>query len=494
MDRPCPRLLLAALRGGAGKTTLTLGLLAAWHSQGRVVVPFKKGPDYIDPAWHALAAGRPSHNLDPFLMEGAQIMAVVRRHARTADCLLIEGNRGLYDGLDAEGTYSTAELAKLLTVPVVLVVDCTMATRTVAALVLGCQHFDPQVPLRGVILNQIARPRHEAILRHSIERYCGVPVLGALPRLKCAVFPERHMGLVPPQEHAAAIRAVTTARELAEKYLDLEGLWQVAQQAPPLPLGPWPEAVAEAEGEPVTVGIIRDSAFQFYYTENLEALAAAGARLVELNALEAATLPADLDALYIGGGFPETHAQALSENVRFREEIRRRAQQGLPIYAECGGLMYLGAAIRTLEGERFPMVGIFPFDFVMGRKPQGHGYTILEVETDNPFFPLGSRLKGHEFHYSRIQPEPGPTDALAFRVIRGAGVGGQRDGLLYKNVLATYTHLHALGAPQWAPALVARAREYRHARLARPAGEPALPKEPELRATHRPLGEGPLFH
>lgn len=492
MDRPCPRLLLAALRGGAGKTTLTLGLLAAWRRQGRIVVPFKKGPDYIDPAWHALAAGRPSHNLDPFLMEGDQIVALVRRHATTADGLLIEGNRGLYDGLDAEGTYSTAELAKLLAVPVVLVVDCTMATRTVAALVLGCQHFDPQVPLKGVILNQIARPRHEAILRASIERYCGLPVLGALPRLKCAVFPERHMGLVPPQEHAAALRAVHTARDLAEKYLDLEGLWQVARQAPPLPPGPWLEPVPDTAPEPVTIGIIRDSAFQFYYTDNLEALTAAGARLVELSALEDPTLR-EVDALYIGGGFPETHAQALSENRTFREAVRQAAENGLPIYAECGGLMYLGAAIRTLEGERFPMVGLFPFDFVMGRKPKGHGYTVLEVETDNPFFPRGSRLKGHEFHYSRIQPEPGADTVMAFRVVRGAGIGGQRDGLLYKNVLATYTHLHALGAPHWAPALVARAGEYRRCRLAYPGPDSPRQERPEL-IPRRPWGEGPLFH
>src|SRR3974377_791759 len=187
MSRSCPRLLLTALRGGAGKTTLTLGLLAAWQAQGRNVIPFKKGPDYIDPAWHSLAAGSPSHNLDPFLMEGDQIMALVSRHAQAADALLIEGNRGLFDGLDAQGTYSTAELAKLLLVPVVLVVDCTMTTRTAAALVLGCQHFAPQVNLGGVTLNQVARPRHEDILRKSIEHYCRVPVLGAVPRLKCAV-------------------------------------------------------------------------------------------------------------------------------------------------------------------------------------------------------------------------------------------------------------------------------------------------------------------
>ncbi len=483
MARPCPRLLLAALRGGAGKTTLTLGLLAAWRAQGRRVTPFKKGPDYIDPAWHALAAGSPSHNLDPFLMEGDQILALVTRHVEHADALLIEGNRGLYDGLDAQGTYSTAELAKFLATPVVLVVDCTMTTRTAAALILGCQHFDPQVPIAGVILNQVARPRHEAILRDTIEHYCGVPVLGALPRLKCAVFPERHMGLVPPQEHHTAQRAVSTARDLAERYLDLGGLWRAATSAPPLPQPQHLYPTAPSEGETVTLGVIRDSAFQFYYSENLEALEREGARLIEISALTAPTLPPDLDGLYIGGGFPETHVQALGENKTFRLAIKEAAAGGLPIYAECGGLMYLGAAIKTIEGERFPMVGIFPCDFIMGRKPQGHGYTVLEVAQENPYFPRGTRLKGHEFHYSHIHPEPAPDDSLVFYVVRGAGIGGNRDGLLYKNVLATYTHLHALGAPSWAPALVRRAREYRRARS--DAWSPKVLKISDLRAQKR---------
>jgi cobyrinic acid a,c-diamide synthase len=459
MSRPCPRLLLAALRGGAGKTTLTLGLLAAWRDQGRQLVPFKKGPDYIDPAWHSLAAGCPSHNLDPFLMEGDQILASVARHADQADGLLIEGNRGLYDGLDIKGTYSTAELAKFLTTPVVLVVECTMRTRTTAALVLGCQHFDPQVPIRGIILNQIARPRHEDVIRQAIETNCGIPVLGAIPRLKCEVFPERHMGLVPPQEHATAIRALTTARDLAQRYLDLDGLWQVALQAPPLPTAPALAPPFCGDRPPPVIGVIRDSAFQFYYPENLQALRDAGAAVLEVSALDDPVLPAHLDALYIGGGFPETHARNLAENLSFRNSVKAAAQAGLPIYAECGGLMYLGEHIQ-IGSDKFPMAGIFPYDFVMGKKPQGHGYTILEVARDNPYFPRGAVLKGHEFHYSQIVPDPGPEAPLAFRVSRGTGLSGQREGLLYQNVLATYTHIHALGCPQWAPALVHRAREY----------------------------------
>ncbi len=466
MSRPCPRLLLTALRGGAGKTTLTLGLLAAWRAEGRNVVPFKKGPDYIDPAWHALAAGRPSHNLDPFLMEGEQIKALVSRHAQVADALLIEGNRGLFDGLDARGTYSTAELAKLLKVPVVLVVDCSMTTRTAAALVMGCQHFDPEVNLAGVILNQVARPRHEAILRHTIEHYCQVPVLGAVPRLKCAVFPERHMGLVPPPEHRAAQQAVQAAKDLAQRYLDLPGLWQVASEAPPLPAAAQPLFPVVDLQNPVKIGIVRDAAFQFYYPENLEALEQAGARLVYLSALTDAELPSDLDALYLGGGFPETNAPALAANQNFRAALRRAAEDGLPIYAECGGLMYLGRSLKTLDGRSYPMVGLLPHDFLMGKSPQGHGYTVLEVEAENPYFRPGTRLKGHEFHYSRLQPEPGPDAQLVFHLARGTGICGRRDGLVYKNVLATYTHLHALGSPDWAPRLIRKALEHGHRRIA----------------------------
>ncbi|WP_449244744.1 cobyrinate a,c-diamide synthase [Desulfobacca acetoxidans] len=460
MYRPCPRLMLAALRGGSGKTTLTLGLLAAWRQQGRNIVPFKKGPDYIDPAWHALAAGRPCYNLDPFLMDRDSMMYSLGTHTAGADGALIEGNRGLYDGLDAAGAFSTAELAKLFEAPVVLVVDCTMTTRTAAAIVLGCQKFDPDVAVRGVILNQIARPRHEGVLRASIEQYCGIPVLGALPRLKCAVFPERHMGLVPPQEHDAACQAVLTAQNLARKYLDLERLWQIAQNAPHLPAVPLhaPYTV-QSPPEPVSIGIIRDAAFQFYYPENLEALVDCGARLVEINALEDAMLP-PLDGLYIGGGFPETNALGLTQNLTFRQALRNAIEDGLPVYAECGGLMYLGEQIIVRE-QSYPMVGALPLSVLLEKKPQGHGYTVIEVDHPNPYYPVGTKLLGHEFHYSRLVETDEQKLNLVFRLERGHGVTGQRDGVSYNNVLAAYTHIHALSTPLWAPALVGQARKYR---------------------------------
>jgi len=460
MDTSCPRLVLTALRGGSGKTTMTIGLLAAWRQRGRDITPFKKGPDYIDPAWHALAAGRPCYNLDPFLMARDQIRLTVAQHTAAADGALIEGNRGLYDGLDVAGTFSTAELAKVLHAPVVLVVDCTMTTRTAAAMVLGCQTFDPDVSLRGVILNQIARPRHEGLLRATIEQYCGIPVLGAVPRLKCAVFPERHMGLVPPPEHSAACQAIATAQNLVEKYLDLDRLWALAAAAPPLPVSTVDAGRCILPGQPpVTVGIIRDAAFQFYYPENLEALAAAGARLVEINSLEDEVLP-DIDALYIGGGFPETNAEALAKNQSFRLSLHTAIEAGLPVYAECGGLMYLGRHLIVRE-QSYPMVGALPFTVLLEKKPQGHGYTIFTVDQPNPYFPVGTTIRGHEFHYSRIIAEDQENLNLVFQLERGHGITGKRDGICHKNVLATYSHIHALGAPTWAPALVRQARQYR---------------------------------
>jgi cobyrinic acid a,c-diamide synthase len=233
----------------------------------------------------------------------------------------------------------------------------------------------------------------------------------------------------------------------------------------------------------VKIGVIRDSAFQFYYPENLEALEREGGVVVQLNALEDPALPPDLHALYIGGGFPETHAHMLSQNLGFRHSVKVAAQAGMPMYAECGGLMYLGETIQ-IRDEKFPMVGVFPFDFIMHRRPQGHGYTVLEVVGANPYFEPGTVLKGHEFHYSEIVPDPDPEVALAFRVTRGAGIGGGREGLVYKNVLATYTHIHALGEPQWAPALVRRAREFRDLCLSLPeigpSPEAELPKEARI--------------
>jgi cobyrinic acid a,c-diamide synthase len=347
-------------------------------------------------------------------------------------------------------------LAKLLKAPVLLVVDVTMVTRTAAASVLGCQHLDPEVPIRGVILNRVAGPRHQELLRTTIERYCQIPVVGAIPKLKEDDFPERHMGLVTALEHPEAREAILARIQVVERYLDLEKVLAIANQAPPLSWEPaYPKnRVSKAYRQPV-IGVIRDSAFQFYYPENLEALEKRGARLVAINALRDTVLP-ELDALYIGGGFPETHAAQLAANSQFRESLKSAIESGLPVYAECGGLMYLGRNLE-IKGHTYPMVRVLPMDFKLERKPQGHGYTRLEVVGANPFYPPGITLRGHEFHYSRVTHFDLNPQSLVFAVSRGAGILDGKDGVCYRNVLATYTHVHATGAPEWAEGLIRKA-------------------------------------
>jgi cobyrinic acid a,c-diamide synthase len=451
-----PRLVVAGLSGGGGKTLVSVGLLAAWRRRGHAVAPFKKGPDYIDASWLSLAAGAPCRNLDLFLTSADTVRQSFAAAITGMDLAVIEGNRGLFDGADARGTYSTAELAKVLHAPVVLVVDCTKATRTVAAQVLGCQHLDLAVPIQGVILNRTAGRRHESVLRDAIAAVCQLPVVGALPRLAEHPFPERHLGLVPPQEHARLDEAVARAADIVDQHLDVEALRKLAQAAPPLDVSVAapPSAVAEV----ARVGVFRDAAFQFYYPENLEALERAGARLVPISPLQERALP-DVDALYIGGGFPETAAAALADNRSFRHALRDAVEAGLPVYAECGGAVFLGDRL-VMDGGTYPMTGALPAVFSFGAKPQGHGYTVLETVQPNPFFPVGEPLRGHEFHYTYMESLRATDVTFAFRVDRGHGFDGRHDGLCRRNVLASYTHLHASGVAGWAPAVVSAAARH----------------------------------
>ena len=448
-------MVLAALRGGAGKTLLTLGLISSWREEGFKVSPFKKGPDFIDAGWLALAAGRSCHNLDAFLMTDAQITESFLSNSTDADISLIEGNRGLFDGLDLNGDTSTAQLGKLLRAPVILIVDVTMATRTIAAMVMGCQRFEPDVHIEGVILNRVAGSRQEALVRSSIERYCGIPVVGSVPKLKGNFFPERHMGLVPHQERRDAIKAIEWAQEAVREGIDLKAMWRIAHGAMPLKQGirqraEEPKKIPNAHTAP-RIGYIRDSLFWFYYPENLDQLKDLGAELVEVNSLTDREVPA-LDALYIGGGFPETQAKALSDNGAFRDSLRKKIEEGLPVYAECGGLIYLGETL-IVNGNAYPMVGAIPLQMVLEEKPQGHGYTVLEVTKHNPFYAVGEILKGHEFHYTRAIIKESEDIELVFKVRRGYGLDGERDGVCKRNLLATYSHMHATGTPRWGQGL-----------------------------------------
>lgn len=461
-----PRILVAALRGGAGKTLLSLALISAFKKQGKKVVPFKKGPDYIDAAWLTLAAQNLCHNLDLFLMEREAIQYSFWKHALDAELSIVEGNRGLFDGLDAEGSQSTAALAKLIATPVILIVDGDKITRTAAALVLGCQKIDAQVNIQGVILNKIARSRHEEVMRKAIESVCHVPVLGAIPRFPKFLFPERHLGLIPPWEHNFVTDALERAQELVVNNVNLERIWEIAQSAPPpgeeilTRIGEMETNAVKGEShKKFTIGVIKDSAFQFYYPENLEALEKRGATILEISAIKEKLLPA-VDALYIGGGFPETHAEYLANNHSFRNSLRQAVEDGLPVYAECGGLMFLGESL-TMGTKYYPMVGALPITFAMERQPQGHGYTILQINKRNPFFPLGLHLHGHEFHYSRVLWFKENPAYFACRVKRGVGIDGQMDGFCYNNILAMFSHIHVASCPEWADGLAKSAMAYR---------------------------------
>ncbi|MBI5478506.1 MAG: cobyrinate a,c-diamide synthase [Deltaproteobacteria bacterium] len=476
------RIVIAGLGGDSGKTLVSLGLLATFRRAGRRLAAFKKGPDYIDAAWLGWAAGRPARNLDTFLMGDVAVRRSFAAHA--ADLCLIEGNRGLHDGLDGSGSASTAALARLLRTPVLLVVSVPKVTATAAALVLGCQAFDPRVRIGGVILNRVAGERHERVCRDAIERACGIPVVGAIPRLDDDLLPGRHLGLVTPAEHPRLAVIEDRLVELISRYVDVARIAAIAESARPFAL-PRPAArrPTRRRGR-VRVGCFDDSAFTFYYPENLEALVRAGARIERVSAVRDPVLP-PLDLLYLGGGFPETHAAALCANHSLRESVRAAAEAGLPIYAECGGLMYLSESIRV-GGVDYPMAGVLPLAIEVGTKPAGHGYVEVSVDSENPFFPVGTAFKGHEFHYSRIVAGQDLV-ASAYAVVRGQGCFGrarnpdrvphlprgghageagaspreQRDGIVYRNVLASYAHLHAGGLPEWGDRLCRSALRFR---------------------------------
>jgi cobyrinic acid a,c-diamide synthase len=453
-----PRLVVAAPHGRAGKTTVTIGLLAALAARGVAVQPFKKGPDYIDPGWLSDAAGRRCRNLDLFMMSPETALSAFRRGMEGAEIGVVEGAMGLYDGVDLEGSGSTAELARLLGAPILLVVDATRMTRSVAALVAGFQHFEPGVAVAGVVLNNVARPRHEAMLVQSIERYCGIPVLGCIPRSDSLTIPDRHLGLVPVAEDERLISAVENARRMATERLDLDRILAIACSSPEI--ASRESAPCRAPSPRVRIGVLLDRVFTFYYPENLEALEEAGASLVYLDSLSDRSLP-DLDGLYVGGGFPELFMEQLEANESLRGDIRRRIGDGLPVYAECAGLIYLSRRV-SWKGRSSEMVGALPCEIEMTDRPQGHGYVQAEVVADTPFFPRGALLRGHEFHNTRVSMLDGSRAQFAYRLRRGAGIDrDHNDGLMVANVLAAYTHLHALAVPGWAEGFVRAAEEYR---------------------------------
>ncbi len=474
-----PRLLVSAAHKSSGKTTVTVGLAAAWAAQGLAVQCFKKGPDYIDPMWLALASGRACYNLDPHLSEGAAILQRVARASTGADLALVEGNKGLYDGLSLDGSNSNAALAKMLGAPVLLVLDARGMTRGIAPLILGYQAFDRDIRIGGVVLNRVGGARHESKLRAVIEHYTDVPVLGAVAEDARLALAERHLGLLPCAEHSGGAAWVTEVAKVVAAQVDLARVRALAAPAMPLPAGLAAEHLPPMRGPRdarLRIGIARDRAFGFYYADDLEALHAGGAELVFIDTLHDQRLPA-LDGLFIGGGFPETCLDALEDNPALRAALREAIEGGLPTYAECGGLMLLARSIRWRD-HAAEMVGVIPGDAVMHERPVGRGYVQL-AETDAMPWPPSvaagagaggeaTPVRGHEFHYASLEGLP-EGQRYAWRVQRGHGIDGRHDGLVMHNLLASFSHLRHQAGAHWVDRFLAHVEAVRARRGVPPA-------------------------
>jgi cobyrinic acid a,c-diamide synthase len=449
------RIVIAGTHSGVGKTTITLGLLAALRARGRHVQPFKVGPDFIDPSHHRVAAGRPSRNLDSWLMDDATNLELFARATRGADIAVVEGMMGLFDGFSGRNEQgSAAHMAKLLCAPVVLVVDAAAMARSAGAMVLGYQQFDPQVDVRGVIFNRAGSAGHFDMLKDAVEARTSVKVLGYLLRDASLHMPERHLGLVPQAERDQAELYARIAQRL-EQTVDLGALLAIAESEPLPPI--LPKLFAGERILPrVRIGVALDEAFNFYYEDNLDLLRHHGAQIIPFSPLHDVQIP-DVDLLYIGGGFPELFTVQLAGNAGMAESIRTFARAGGPIYAECGGLMYLGETLQPFDGEPARMLGLLPVRTRMTRERLSIGYTEAAVSAPNLIASAGEQLRGHEFHWSEWEAAGSPNATYTLR--RGAKT--KPDGFSAGSVLGSYLHLHFGSQPWVAQRLVEAARVFR---------------------------------
>jgi cobyrinic acid a,c-diamide synthase len=457
---PQPRhikgLVVAGPQSGVGKTTVTLGLLAALRRRGLAVQPFKVGPDFIDPGHHTQAAGRISRNLDGWMLSQAANLALFRRQAQGADLAVVEGVMGLFDGYDGlSEAGSTAQMAKWLGLPVLLVVDAHAMARSAAALVQGFAGFDPGLTLAGVIFNRIGSAGHLAYLRDALASLPGIRCFGGLPRHPELAIPERHLGLATADDHPLEDNFLSHLADLLEANLDLTGLL-AALPSLALPR----EAAAPAAPPLVRLGVARDPAFCFYYPENLDWLAHYGAELVPFSPLNDPKLPRDLHGIYLGGGYPELFAGHLAANEGLKRQLAAQAAAGLPVYAECGGLMYLSQELQDLEGRSHPMAGVLPLTVRMLKRLRALGYREITLSADGLLGPAGTQARGHEFHYSEIAAETGNLPRI-YRIAARQGQEAQPEGYCLNNVLASYVHLHFGSNPEVARNLVERCRVFK---------------------------------
>jgi len=435
-----PRVVIAGTSSKVGKTMISIGLMRLLVNRGYKVQPYKVGPDFIDPGFHHLATGRYSRNLDSFMLDRQAILETFIRNFKGADIAIIEGKTGLYDSSDAiSDKGSVAEVSKILKAPVVLVANVERLNRTAAAIMLGYKLFDPDVMLEGAILNRVGSERHAGKVKKAVEKLAGIRVLGVVPRKKVKM-PYRHLGLVTAYEREDMDELLDSIAEIVEKHVDVDAILEIAERAQPLDVMVVEDEESEGETEKqVKIGVIRDQVFSFYYQDNLDELSKY-AQLVFLNSLKDKKLP-DMDALYVGGGFPEVFAEELERNKKLREKIYEFCQSGKPVYAECGGLMYLGESLETSEGE-FEMVGFLPLKTKMYEKFQAQGYSVYRASKSCIIARRNQKIVGHEFHYSK-PTLTGKAD-FAFRVERGFGIDGSRDGIMKENTLGCYIHVHFL--------------------------------------------------
>ena len=443
-------IVIAGVRSGVGKTTIATGIMGALTRRGLKVQPFKAGPDYIDPSYHKLACGVPSRNLDTWLCDHATVLELFQRAGAGRDVSVVEGVMGVFDGhssLTEEG--STAQLAKLLGAPVVLVADASKVARSVAAEVLGFQKFDPDLNVAGVILNGVGSDRHLEFCKPQIEETTGLPVLGYLPRKDEFIQPERHLGLIPTVEGTVASQWYDSVINQVESTMDVPAILKLAQTAktPPATPGVYPEKTLPAR---TTIAVAQDMAFNFYYQDSLDLLSAWGAELAPFSPLEDEKLPAGVSGIYLGGGFPELFATQLSKNEPMHEAIRQAVGKGVPVYAECGGLMYLGKSLSDLEGVTHPMIGVIPAESAMSQSRLTLGYREVESCSDSPVLQKGQRVRGHEFHWSTLAQQP-EADESVYKVV---DQDNRPDGFRKGNVWASYVHIHLGSRPGLAPRFV----------------------------------------
>ena len=439
--------VVAGTHSGCGKTTITLGLMAALRRRGLVVAPFKVGPDFIDPGHHTEIAGRQSHNLDGWMLSKEDNLEIFSRNTQDADIAVIEGVMGLFDGYDGRSEAgSTAQMAKWLGLPVVLVADVRSMARSAAALVQGFENFDPGLEFKGVIFNRVGSPSHLKYLRECLEGNVSMPLLGGLARDADIAVPERHLGLLTREDHALSPMFREKLADLIEKTVDIDSLINILPDMAPssIPTAPSRPSV-------VRIGLAADRAFCFYYPENLEMLEACGAEIVRFSFLNDDTLPADIDGIYLGGGYPELHAGRISGNRRLKSQILEKWRQGMPVYGECGGFMVLCKSLVDLEGRKYPMVGCFDFTCRMTSGPPVLGYREIMLSEDTILGDAGTRIRGHEFHYSRLDD---PRMKSVCRAVDRSQAARDVYGFKAGRCFAGYPHLHFRSRPSVARAFV----------------------------------------